>query len=895
MIRILIAHVLLLLSFPLSAQQKYELRGKVVDSESKEPLPLATVSIYVPGDSSLNTFTVTRNEGTFVLKDCPKGKMVYLLISYMGYETYRKRFVSGVVADLGIVYLEKWQTYLREVAVEAEKPPVVFRGDTIEFSAKYFKSQHHNTLKDLLRRLPGLEIDQNGNITANGKKITRIMVEGKEYFGGNILLALNSLPADIIDKIQVVDTKSRQEAKRKVEKDGEDRTINLVLKKEKRKSRFGDIGAGLGSERRYEASGKMNIFDIPRQITILGASTNTNRPGNILGDIAPLSGSAGGVLTTTTAGLNYVDEWSKQAKINSSYTFASTSLPVESERSRHRLIDDALINSKSRAQTDRKNHRINFGSDIELDSLTDIDFKVLADLGHSTFESSVREKATTQNSGLIYENERKERTINKDQNITLFLDGSRMLNSRGRNLEIKLTGSRSIHSEVTSNLANTRFEDSSSAIDQEVNLRQVKDNFTVKLIFNEPLSSAAKLTFTYVMDINSGTSSRLTYNRHTGTNGFMELDSTYSNRTTSMSRNHQPQISLSYNSKDKRIRANLSGILMFNTLRNFSIFNQESVQVNQVNFSPNSRIIYQFKNKGNLSLLYNGNLRQPGIELLQTLKDNSDPANVLLGNPDLRPSFAHTMRLTYDQFSPKGFGVNAAIEYDPVSNRFATETRILANGTQETKTININGTFVFNTRFSLMAKVQRGSSVWTVKGGVVFNQARNINFTRNESLNTFPVRNVTDNIVLTPSADVSFTQNENLELRFNYLPGFNKMRFISPAGISTYRFFRHQALFDATMRVLPRTVLWNVLIHNLNNVSNSSFNQRSLIWNAALSYDLLRSGQLMAKISLYDLLRQNNSLTRTQSDYFIEDYRTNVLEQYFLASLSYKFKKGKPR
>lgn len=227
---------------------------------------MASVSVQDPKDSSLITYTLTDKKGAFVLNGLPENKAVRLLISYTGYRTYIRTLNADRPTDLGQIFLPSAARDLNTVVIEGDRPPVAIRADTIEFNAAAFKTRPNAVVEDLLKKLPGVDIDEDGGITVNGKKVSRILVDGREFFANDPKLATKNLPSHIIDKVQVVDTKTKQEAKMGITKDGEDRTINLTLKADKKRGLFGRVSAGYGTDERFEAGGMVNYFNGPKQI-----------------------------------------------------------------------------------------------------------------------------------------------------------------------------------------------------------------------------------------------------------------------------------------------------------------------------------------------------------------------------------------------------------------------------------------------------------------------------------------------------------------------------------------------------------------------------------------------------------------------------------------------------
>src|SRR5688572_11008585 len=268
------------------------IKGKLVDSSGKNPLALATVTVFKAADTALITYRLSTPEGEFKVTGIPLNVDCRVVISYSGYDAYRKEFTltSAETVDLGNVTMLPSSKSLDEIIIMAERPPVSVRKDTIEFNASSFKTLPTALVEDLLRKLPGVQVDAEGNITANGKRVNRIMVDGKSFFGDDPKMATRNLPANVIEKIQLAEDKD--EANRNTDGDltNVGQVINLTLKKGVKKGWFGKAYAGAGTEGRYELGGIANIYRDTLQLSVLGFSNNMNRSGFSFKEVQDMGG-----------------------------------------------------------------------------------------------------------------------------------------------------------------------------------------------------------------------------------------------------------------------------------------------------------------------------------------------------------------------------------------------------------------------------------------------------------------------------------------------------------------------------------------------------------------------------------------------------------------------------
>ncbi|WP_343306136.1 TonB-dependent receptor [Chitinophaga niabensis] len=928
MLRSLLASILLMYSLCSVAQQKSTLRGTVADSTNKELLEMASVSVQDPKDSSLITYTLTDKKGAFVLNGLPENKAVRLLISYTGYRTYSRILPADRATDLGQVFLPLATRDLNTVVIEGDRPPVAIRADTIEFNAAAFKTRPNAVVEDLLKKLPGVDIDEEGGITVNGKKVSRILVDGREFFANDPKLATKNLPSNIIDKVQVMDTKTKQEAKMGVQKDGEDRTINLTLKADKKKGLFGRISAGYGTDERFEASGMVNYFNGPKQISFLGSSNNLNKIGFSQGEMMSVAerkgggtsvmvsnggievngisfgGGGEGIRTASTLGYNYNDRWNDKANVNNSYFFNNTNSRNYSISNRQRLIDNYNIYGIRDGYGRNTNHRMNFSVDIELDSVTQLSIRPSFDYTRQSANNNGDETTRDENNALVNTNKTTNRSLSDRYNFQNNIDFTRQLKKKGRSIGLNFSNTYNTQ-EGNAYVVSDRDFYVNELVDSTANTNQrtisdsKNENYRVQLSFNEPLSAVWRLNVSYAWNYNLSKSNRRTYNYDEGAKDYTELDSLFTNRFRTLNTSQQPQLSFIYSSKDKKWNATLGGTVYLNVLDNHSYTDNTTLRQYQTNLSPNSRISYRLKNNGNLSLNYNGYMQQPSIDQLQPVRDNANTLNIRVGNPDLKPSFSQNIRFGFDRFSPTGFGIFSGIGIMPVLNRISTATRILSGGGQETKAINVDGTYSINANLNISKNKKAKDYQWRINGGFFGNGSKNINFSTlgNAKGDTVLRANSTMNWSLSPMLNFSYSYKELLDVTMMYRPSFNAVKYSVTPPNSQNSYYTHRANVGATLYWPYNFSLENDVNYTYNSRTSPGFRKGVVLWNMGLAYDFFKNKSAQLKLSAYDLLRQNTSVRRMQSDYYIDDYQTNIVEQYFMLTFSYNISKfgAKPK
>ncbi|MBO9151138.1 outer membrane beta-barrel protein [Chitinophaga sp. GCM10012297] len=907
------------------AQQRTQLKGSVADSASKEMLEMATVSVQDAKDSSLITYTLTDNKGAFRLSGLPANKPVRLLVSYTGYRTFSKILGADRTDDAGNIHLAMAATELNTVVVEGDRPPIAIRKDTIEFNAAAFKTKPNAVVEDLLKKLPGVEVDENGGIKVNGKTVSRILVDGKEFFGNDPKLATKNLPSAIVDKVQVVDTKTKQEAKLGIEKDGEDRTINVTLKADKKQGYFGRLSAGGGTDDRFELSGMLNAFSGSRQISVLGSSNNLNKIGFTQNEMMTASERKGGgmymsvssegalnmnginfgaggegIRTASMAGYNYNDAWGKNVNVNNSYSFNNTDARFTT-RTNNQYNDGRNISGIRSGNGRNYSHNVALSLDVELDSMTTLN--IAPKFGYTRQTSNTSSIDTTylgpndlgntnHSANLLRMNR-----LNFENSIGI----NRILNKNGQAIGFTFANSYNTQDGNAFNNSTQQFFednvlDSTKILDQKNVINSRNERYDISLYYGQPLSKTWKLHLDYKYSYGISTSNRNTYNFDGDLKGYTDLDSLYSNRFRTINTTHQPSLRFNHSSADKKLNASIGAAVYFTSLDNRSYLDNTSLKQDQTNFAPNSRISYKLKNNSQLSLNYSGYMMQPSVEQLQPVRDNTNPLNIRIGNADLKPQFNHNVSIQYAKYSPTGFGTFSSIGFSPMMNRFSTITRVNANGGQTVQTVNVDGAYSANV--NLGGSYSKKTKDWQMRanGNLYGNFGRQVNFSNinNPKGDTAVRKNVSQNLMLAPFFSISYAYKEVFEMSVNYRPGYNRVK--SQLNDVTTSNFTQRLSVGATGYLPKGFFVENDLAYTYNSQTAPGFKKGIVVYNAALGFDFLKEKRAQVKLYAYDLLRQNTNIRRNVTELGTFDTQTDLIEQYFMVTLSYNISKfGKVR
>jgi hypothetical protein len=408
-----ISIALLLLACCLQAQRvRYgRVKGTVIDSSESVPLEAATVSVFLSSDSSLVSYALTDKKGNFTVGNIPRGMSCWLMASYNGYNAGIKSFTIPADTqelDFNTIRLNKSLRELGQVTVVGQKPPVVIRQDTVEFNVGSFTTRPNAMIEEVLKQMPGVEIESDGSITINGKKVSKVTLDGKEFFGGDPKIALKNLPKEIIDKIQVTDNRSRESRFNKQVTGNEDLAINLTIRKDKSRGWFGMAAAGYGSDKRYEGFANLNHFEASRQLNFIANANNTNRSGysgedfNIANSSGTLGGGGQGIVRSKAIGVNFSENPGK-LKLNGSYFYNRGDVENLNRLRRQNILPDTsfFYNAVNNTVNDYDNHRLSVNVGYNPDSLTEIYVNGSFEAGKSRMQTMNEALSQGENGALI--------------------------------------------------------------------------------------------------------------------------------------------------------------------------------------------------------------------------------------------------------------------------------------------------------------------------------------------------------------------------------------------------------------------------------------------------------------------------------------------------------------
>lgn len=892
------------------AQDRGSLKGKLVDSSGKQTLALATVTVFTAKDTSIITYRLSDPKGDFTVPGLPLGVPSRAVISFSGYRVVRKEFEltkEQPQLDLGTIRMMADAQSLEEVLVTAERPPVSVKKDTIEFNAAAFKTLPTALVEDLLKKLPGVDVDRDGNITVNGRVVNRILVDGKDFFGGDPKVATRNLPANVIDKVQVVDDKDQLDQNPDINRAQLGQVINLKLKKSIKKGWFGKVYGGAGTDDRYEVGGIVNTFRDTLQVSVLGFSNNLNRSGFGISDVMNMGGfqrsgvnnvainsdggfalngvsfggMGGGITRSTGGGMNLNTEFGKKATLNFQYFYGQNNTRLDQLSNTQQFFNDTALTTRNttRQESDEYSHRIGASLRWKTDSFSQLRFAPLVTLKKTESERLFHSMAGSNFEPLLNESDNAQRASGNDIGYSHNLSFNRSFRKKERSLFIGHTfNTYKGENDQYNDIVDTFYK----APTNRRTLNQLRDrdnrNFRASISFNynEPLTKSLGLKFSGNGEYFKDKDGLNTYNKGVSGEEYDVINPDLSNTIDRSGLRGTFTTQLNWKIKNWRILPGIS----YQSLR---IDNE---------FTKNPTIHQRFSyvlptlniNVKEWSLNYNVNVNEPQATDLQPVIDNTNTLYQQLGNPNLVPTQAHNIGLYFNKYNTKNhMSYNLYLNGNISKDAVIRERTVDDKGVQVTRPVNIDGIWRFSSSAHI-SKQFKFKSNWQLTLGGSFWGEYNRNYVIVNSN-----RSEVKNWRLQPSLNGRFNFKDKVEFSQRYTLGWNRSLYASPV-YPDLEVVSHTSFSEVIIR-LPKHFVWESSIDYIYNPQTAPGVRKSNVrWNAGINYLFLKDEKGQLKLSVYDLLNQNISVSRVTRENYIQDNQTTVLRRYFLLTFTYNIR-----
>ncbi|MGY4383592.1 hypothetical protein ACVWYN_000611 [Pedobacter sp. UYP24] len=917
---------LFLLSFLVStcifAQNPYAIKGTVTDTAATYKMVNSAVTIINQKDSTLVGFTRANAEGIFSLPNLKAGKFI-LLITYPGYADYAEEFALDSVKhlrDFGQVNLMLKSTLLQGVIIKGKVAAIKIKGDTTEFNAGSYTIQANDKVEDLLKQLPGITIDKDGKITAQGKTVNKVLVDGEEFFGDDPTLVTKNLRADMVDKVQLYDKKSDQATFTGIDDGVKDKTINIKLKEDKKNGYFGKLEVSGGTDKFYGAQAMFNLFKGKQRFSGYGITGNTGTVGLGWNDNSKYSSSGAvtevsedgdvmmymeggdeldswdgryngqGIPTAKVGGLHYENKWnSDKYSLNTNYKIGSIGVKGSRNTLTQNNLPTGLLNNNSDQLFDNQMFRQKLDATytIRIDSTSTLKFTIDGTNRNSKtndqFGSSNRRgDSTLLNTG--------SRFLNNDEDQQLFNAGvlwTKKHKKKGRTISLNIKQSLS-KSDAGGNLLSTnQFFNTAGIIDSTQHINQYKTNNTessvtnANLTYTEPLTKQISLTLNYGLNINNTNSNRKSYNQ-SASGSYNILDPLFSNDYQFDQLSNQGGANFNYRKEKTTIRLGTKlNAVSFNQTDGYT---SQSFKRDFINWNPQASYQYRFSQQRSISIDYSGRTDQPQIGQIQPIRVNTDPLNITLGNPNLRPSFSNNINAYYSAYkilTEQSIWISAS--YGVETNSITNSTNTDAAGKSTYQSINIKDKNP--TSFNFYASTDKKIKALDINLGLELNGNGNTSYNM-----------VNDVLNQSRYADVygKFYMRKNKEKKYSLSAG------VGPAYTTIVSSLQNSGSkgwgLDANYYFnfyLPGKIELNSDGVYTYKAQTQAFNDRleRFIINAGISKKFLKTEALRLSLKANDLFNQNNGFTRYASGNMITQSKFTTIKRYFMGSISWDFNK----
>ncbi|MFM2364248.1 MAG: hypothetical protein RLZZ316_3150 [Bacteroidota bacterium] len=898
--------------------QSSSVKGIIADTSSKTSLQNAVVSLLQPKDSVLVKFTRTKAGGQFEINNVPAGKYL-LVVSYPKYAEYADEILiePNNSFNAGTIPVILKAKLLEEVVVRQKIAAIRFKGDTLEFKADSFRVNANANVQELLKKLPGLQVNSKGEITAQGEKIEKVLVDGEEFFSDDPAVVTQSLRADAVDKVQVFDKKSDQAAFTGIDDGQKTKTINLQLKEDKKKGYFGKVEAGTDFNRYRYGKALGNLFSGKKKLAGYITTDNTKFESlnweerrNYGSDNNTVVMEGGGIMVTSTgddfswgqglpnsvtAGLLFSNKWSKD-KYNTNNNYQFNQLQVEginSSTTQTILPDTSFINTTNQNFSGtRQRNRLQSMFEWAIDSSSSLKLTAVGSLSNNKNNNRFLGKSISEEGQLINQSDRNTLNADETQNFSSTLFYRKRLKKKGRSLSVSGDFNFTNRNNNGFLLADNTFYNSLGSVikneklDQNKTLQEAANTFNSRFSYTEPVSKNTFAEFSYRIGVNRNNSERNTLEKQQPGNvkyDFM-VDS-LSNHFIFNTTTNAGGLTLRHN-KTKY------GFFLGASVERVH-FNQEDIRkgnsnsIGFTNFLPTAGINFNPKKQRRIALNYNTTARIPNLQQIQPIIDNTDPLNITIGNKNLKQEYRHSFRFNANDYKVlKNKSIYFNINLTVTDNAITNSNYIDSIGRRINQAVNVDGNYNFNMWSSYGFEIAPSLNL---NFGLSPNVSRYINFVNGQ-------KNINDNGSLGAELSLSFWGDKKINFWSNFQPRYNRSVSSIRKEVVT-KYWTYNTDLNVEIK-LPKKFFFQVNADiNIYQKTTVFANTRNVYYiNTSLRKTFLKNDVMEAKVYVNDLFNQNQGINRNISSNFITESTQQVVRRYVMFSLAYNFSKnGKPQ
>lgn len=923
------AFLILLLAFSLHAVcQHADIKGTVIDTSEKRNLSNSVIALLRPADSVLVSFTRSDKSGNFILQKLSPGKFI-VMVSHPAYADYFDQVeVAGTATvDLGNIRMTLKSQLLQEVVVEHKLGAIRIKGDTTEYVADSFKLPPGATVEDLLKRLPGIQVDKDGKITAQGDQVQKVLVDGEEFFSDDPTIVTRGFTADAIDKVQTFDKKSDQAVFTGIDDGQKTKTLNLKLKEDRKKGYFGKVELGTNGDKYWNNNFMLNAFKGKRKLSAYGIMSTTGKTGldwqegmnygNASGVSMGTDESGGtwininsgdddfgngsywgeGLPKGWAGGLHYSNKWNDdKISLNSGYQYNKLNTEARGFTQSQYLLPDSVtlnVNDNGNSFRSRERNRLEGIFETQIDSLSSIKVTAQGSKGTTFNRSNYQQESFDRFGQRLSSIDRDVTSGGDNKNFNSTLLWKQKFKKPGRTISIaakqNYTGNASngvYYSD--NNYYSNGLIDSTKILDQQKLIANRAFTFNARITYTEPLTKRSLLEFNYSIDNNNRQSQITTLEKANASGKYETMIDSLSNDYSFNVLTHNAGIAYRY-AKPKRVTFSFGMNVSHAGYTRNDLKGDSSTNYSFTNFYPQANLTLNMGSNGNLRFNYNGNTQAPSIDQIQPIKDITDQLNIRTGNPDLKQAFGHNFSLGFNNYKfLSERNIYANINFTITQNDFSSLNKLDVNtGRKVYMPINVNGNYRSNGWFGYWKKIKK----WNVNVGI---QGReNINHNTNY---IDDLKNINDSYEYGGGPNVYYEKEKKFSIYIStsFIRNFSKTS-LRPDVVTRYWTQEHYVEGNV---YLP----WKFEIN-----SSCSFNFRqktplfdknnnSIRWNARIDRKILKNDLARIRFSAFDILDQNIGFNRNINSNFISERTYDTIRRYFMLSFIWNFNKnGKPK